>query len=480
MSKLAGTVALIVILAGVGFASTSYWAGMQAEHRYQEDLAKLSKNSELSELKISTARYERGIFSSRAVTRVESAQLENEDGSTTNPSFSILQEIYHGPIPFAGRGVAGISLAPCLAVIRATLDTESSEWTQKLAKLYGDQEPLTVISQLGFDGSSDNYIEMPPLALQDVEDLKDLKFSGLQGYFRVAAKNTAVKGNLNISSLEIVGKTADGAETTPDDLAKITLRDLAAFADQYKGDFDLMFGDSGFKIGELDIQAQNEAHPVIMSGLTITGSMNQQTPKQVTFDMLFNADKIVIDQHSGTGNLKINVSNLDGATVQQIQQWQDKMGNQPQNALAMMEVLPILKRLLDGKPTVSLTSQGNTSDGQWQSELTLEFQSPGNFTPAQNFSQFLKALHKGKAHIVVSKKLVETVMTQSITNELRMKNPQLDDAQLGERAVKQTQQRLQGFSMMGFIELDNDQYKSTARFENGKLFINTKEIPLTL
>jgi hypothetical protein len=99
------------------------------------------------------------------------------------------------------------------AVVRATLDPDSSDWTRELKKLYGDQEPMVGIEQVGFDGASDTSITMPPLNLEQVvDDLQSLKFSGLQGQFQVAPHNAAIQGNMTVASLEAVGKPAGGGE----------------------------------------------------------------------------------------------------------------------------------------------------------------------------------------------------------------------------------------------------------------------------
>lgn len=47
-------------------------------------------------------------------------------------------------------------------------------------------------------------------------------------------------------------------------------------------------------------------------------------------------------------------------------------------------------------------------------------------------------------------------------------------------AAQQVAAQLKDMVATGFIQLEGDRYRSTARFENGKLLVNDKEIPLGL
>jgi len=189
MNKLAGGVIGVLVIAAAGITGAAYWSGMKAERWYEEALAESAKSGNV---KLSTVRYQRGLFSSHIITRVEIAKLESDDAP--DPSFSIRQQVYHGPLPLAGWGTPGVPMRLTGAVVRATLDPDSSDWTRQLAKWYGNQEPILAISQIGFDGASATQITMPALTLNDVEDLQSLNYSGLQGQFQVGPKKHRCPG----------------------------------------------------------------------------------------------------------------------------------------------------------------------------------------------------------------------------------------------------------------------------------------------
>lgn len=478
MSKLVGGAAGILVIAAAGVVGAAYWSGLQAERWYEEGLAESAKSSNV---KLSTVRYQRGLFSSHILTRVEIAEPAVDDAN--DPSFSIRQEVYHGPWPLAGWGTPGVPMQLTGAVVRATLDPESSRWTRQLAQWYGNQEPVVAISQVAFDGASATQITMPALMLNDVENLQSLNFSGLQGQFQVGPKSATVKGHLTVASLEAVGKPEAASEGQPvTGGGQVHLRDLTLTVDQRKGPFDLQFGESAFTMAELRAQDQTSGAPVVITGLSLTGSLTQQSPQQVAGEVRIKADQVTVDQQSGTGSLHLALRNLDGATIEELQQWQQKVANQPDNPQSLNELLALMKTLLAGKPEFMLDTQAKMTQGDWQGQLTLNLQDFDEANLLQDPSSLLGALEKGSAAVAASRALVETVLTDQIMNELQSQageqEPPVDPQALRGKAATEAQQQLQQLIVAGFIKLDGDRYTMTARFADGKLLVNGQEIPL--
>jgi uncharacterized protein YdgA (DUF945 family) len=189
-----------------------------------------------------------------------------------------------------------------------------------------------------------------------------------------------------------------------------------------------------------------------------------------------------VDQQGGSGSLKLALRNLDGATVAQLQQWQQKLAGKPDDPQAVDELLKLVKTLLSGKPELTLDSQAKLTQGDWQGKLMLNFQDFGEANLLQDPSGLLGALEKGAADVVASKALVETLLADMTREELRAQakeqNQPVDEAALQSLAAQQVAQQLQGMTAAGFIRLEGDQYKTTARFEGGKLSVNGQEIPL--
>jgi uncharacterized protein YdgA (DUF945 family) len=480
MKKLLGIIVVVLILAVAGFVGAAYWSGRQAERWYQDALAQGMNNPDI---KLSTTSYQRGLFSSQIETRVQFTLPEEHDPNQPDPSFTIRQEVYHGPLPLAGREVPGVPMQWGGAVVRATLDPNSSAWTRELAKWYGDQEPMVAISRVGFDGASDTSITVPPLNLEQVgDDLQSLKFSGLQGQFQVAPHNAAIQGGMSADSLEVVGKPMEAGADQPVGIGQFGLRNLTLTVNQRKGAFDLMFGESSFKIGELRGQDQPAKTPFAIDNLSVTGNLSQTTPEQVAGEVIFKADKVTVGQQSGTGSVRLALGNLDGATAAQIEQWQQKNTGKFDDPQALDGLLELMKALLRGKPEFVLDTQATLAQGEWRGKLTLNFQDPGAINPAQDPMSLLGALEKGLADITASKPLVETMLIgqakQDLQAQLKEQGQEAGEQAVQTMAEQQVAQQLQGLMAAGFVRLEGDRYQTTARFESGKLFVNDREIPL--
>lgn len=480
MKKLIGVIVVVLALAA-GYVGASYWSGQQVEKWYKDALAEASKHPNI---KVTVQRYERGPFVSHAITRYQLTLGEAGGAALPDLSFSTKEDIYHGPIPLAGWGVPGVPMGLAGAVIRQTLDAESSDWTRELKKLYGGQEPVVGIAQVGFDGASNARVTMPPLALTNVQELQNFNFSGLQGQFQIAPRGTVVQGDMAVKSLEAIGKPGAGGEGQATAGPRINLRDLTMTVNQRKGAFDLMFGDSGFKVGELRVQDPTSGTPVVFADLSMnaTAALSPQNPQQVNVEALFKAGKFTVEPWSGTGSMKLTFNRLDGSTVGQLEQWQQKVAINPDDPQALDELLTLVQALLRGKPEFVLDTQAKLAQGDWQGKLTLNFQDAGAIDPVQNPASLLGALEKGLAEVAVSKKLAETVLTNIAKEQLQAQSGAQAGA-AGEQAMQavaaqQVAQQLQGMVIAGFLRLEGDQYKSAARFEGGKLSVNGKDIPL--
>jgi hypothetical protein len=95
----------------------------------------------------------------------------------------------------------------------------------------------------------------------------------------------------------------------------------------------------------------------------------------------------------------------------------------------------------------------------------------------------LNALEKGLAEAAISRNLVETLWADQIEEELRAQAGELDDPAdeqaLRSMAEQRATEQLQSLTAAGFIRLEGGQYRSTARFEGGRLFVNDQEIHLS-
>jgi hypothetical protein len=77
---------------------------------------------------------------------------------------------------------------------------------------------------------------------------------------------------MSADSLEVVGKPMEAGADQPVGIGQFGLRNLTVTVNQRKGAFDLMFGESSLKIGELRGQDQPAKTPFAIDNLSVTGN----------------------------------------------------------------------------------------------------------------------------------------------------------------------------------------------------------------
>ena len=479
MNRLVGVAVTVLAVAAAGFTGAAYWSGLQTERWYREALAEGSKSPEVT---LRLTRYERGLFSSQAVTRVQLVMPEGDDADVPDPSFSVRDEIFHGPLPLAAQGVPGVSMAWGAATVRSALDPDSNAWTRQLARLYGGQDPVVAISQVGFDGTWETRIAMPPLSLEGVEQLHSLKFAGLQARFRGAPHGASLQGTLSVPGIDLVSKP-QASEGQPVAGGHVSVRDLAMTVSYRKGPFNFLLGETTFAIAELRGREAGQAAGFVMSNVRMNASASEQNAHQVAGDILIKADSIAAGEWNGTGSLRVGLRNLDGATLGQLQQWQQKLTGRPDDPHALEEWMTLVRSLLRGKPQFVLETQARVTRGEWQGKLTLDFQDFGDVNPFQDPASLLGALQAGLAEVTASRELVQSVLTDMIRGQslaqARERGEQVDERAVESLTAEQTRQQLEQVVASGLLRLDGGLYSATARFEGGKLFVNGQEIPVT-
>lgn len=464
MSKLVSGSLGVIAVAALGVGGAAYWSGMQMENWYQEAL--LSVAQQTQEVKLSMVRYERGWFSSRISTAVS---MDTDDGQEV--SFTINQQVYHGPLPLG----AGVSPRPSMGVVRTTLNLESSDWTRQLGKLYGEQEPIVAVSRIDFGGASTTTVTMPPLRLENVEEVQQLDYAGLHGVLRVAARGAAVQGNFEMPRLTFTGKAAEGASSG----GQVQLQNLQLNINQQQGAFGLLLGESTLQLAKLEMQDPGQA-PFSATGLKVSGAVTQQSPQLVAAEFRLAAAQINAEQQQGSVNLLIALRNLDGATVEKLQQWQEKAANDAAAGQNLDEGIALLKALLASKPQFSVDAQATTKEGASQAQITLHFQDFASDNLSGNPMTLMEALHSGSADFAAPKTLVEQVLLTLELGQLAegVEGSAAQTQALQAQAAARVEQELKQWLAAGFIKLDTNRYVSNVRFANGQLSLNGRNIPL--
>jgi uncharacterized protein YdgA (DUF945 family) len=468
MKRFLVTTLIVLILLAGGLTGSSYWAGVQAERLYQ---GYLNQSSQDPGMTLTQDAYQRGVLSSQALTQLT---LTGRDQSIGVERFSVplRQEIYHGPLPIRWWLQGHFTMQPVQAVIRTVLG-QNVAGRAILTELFDDREPLTIISTVALDGSSQNRITVPYLDVTQRLNINAITFSGLQGDLQVAPLGRSVKGELSAAAFYAVLSQEQGST--------LRLRDLRLTLDQHYGQFGLMVGDSALSLETLETTNLNEAPGTLnMAGLTLRTNVREQG-ESVNSGFSLAIREINWDQATiGSVHFQLSANKLDGATLAQLRQWNNKHPGSDADPAAIQELLKLLPALLQRNPELVWETQANAPEGELKASAKIVLQDPGPIQP-QTPVQWLNVLANANAELTVSKALLETgliniVKAQLIVAALKA-GEEPDEEELANAAALQTQQKLSQLQATQWLRLEDETYRTQARFEQGRLFLNDTEIP---
>ncbi len=186
------SVFFVLVLAYVGGC---YYLGGQALKSYNQAIAQINGSKDL---KASTVSCQRGIFSSRALTRITLVLPRK----TPPISFELVDTIYQGPFVFLHGPHFKGGLRPVLAVIR-TRPAPGADLKNVLEEVpeLASSEMLTVLS---IDGSAASYLDIPSFQHKFPDDKggqMEVEYGGLTGQFNFDARLAKAVCFFNFPSL---------------------------------------------------------------------------------------------------------------------------------------------------------------------------------------------------------------------------------------------------------------------------------------
>ena len=243
--------ALVVgLLIGAAWTASSYWFGMQTESRYR---SMIEQSSSWGQARLVNESYERGIFRSQAKTVVEIGQLPPkgkapEEQPVGGPMrFTLLEEIFHGPLPFMAQTPGQSLLQPALAVIetRVAFDPEKNQVLKQLRDIIPKDAVTKLTTVLLWKGEGETRVSMKPFRQESGQEEKvGVDFGGLDAQIRFSLDLKRFAGNLVCEKLSV--------QTIKHGLYQMVRMD--GTFDQYQGANGLFLGDVDFKLNHFEFQ----------------------------------------------------------------------------------------------------------------------------------------------------------------------------------------------------------------------------------
>ncbi len=447
MKKISSLV-LIVAIIGVG---GPYLLGVQAKRDYEHTIAAMAKDSKLP---IRLTQYERGIFSSSAVTELTMPGA----GYTVK----VNHKIYHGPLLFDSSKVKPNGFHFGLALVQNTIVVEPEVPAYAtIRRIFGNQDPISWKSIIAFNGAIKTYIFSPAVE-HTTEKGVVVSWKGLEGDVWVNKNYDAVK-----ASLKAPGMTVKG----PD------------FAGSFKGwDYKIDYNQGAYKLwvgggncGVQQIEAQYPGNNYLIDTLDTQGiaSLDNESYK-IKGDIKLGKAQTPMGPY-GPGALFLSVFNIDPEGLEQLNDFLKK-----DNPGSSAELRPILKKLLVKTPTMTIDNTKLTlPEGDMTVDLKASVGGPSVATMGDEVSEsaYLQTF-VANVDILIPQLALKRFMTMSIESSVKAR-PEvaaLSEAEQKAAVDKEVDLKIEKVKSSGILSEQDNNYKINFGFEKGKLMANGKEV----
>lgn len=167
-------------VATASWAGTTLYSGSQTRTAYDDLVSQLDG---MSAMKVSTESYTSGFAASSAITAVRAS-----DAVDAPVLFRLRHDISHSPISLGGDGTR----VGAARIVTTLVTDDFSDEAKAALERFDGEAPVTLASDVGFDGRVSNALSVAPLAVE--EDGSVFEFGGLRYDFAIGA-DASVSGS---------------------------------------------------------------------------------------------------------------------------------------------------------------------------------------------------------------------------------------------------------------------------------------------
>ncbi|HSC81234.1 MAG TPA: YdgA family protein [Chitinolyticbacter sp.] len=468
-------VLIVVAVAAVGLSAAyvggAWWSGRAVEQTLAKQHQWLAS---LPYFVISDRSYRRGWFSSTETATLKlNPQLYRfvlEREGEPLPQFEVryTQHVRHGPLPLLLSG----NPMPYKAVV--TTDFAFSPETRKfLAKLFGEQKPISVENRIGFGDDSKMSVDIPAFEYEETLAGVKVKWQGL-------AARIDYDGNFDQVKLDA---SVPGLTGTVRDKGSFALEGLTFQLDQARGKSTLMLGTTGVHVRALALELL-EGHPLKlrMENLDYTSRLNEAGDFVDGSADLQLAKLIINAQQYGPATLQTEAKHLHAPTLAKLGRELTRLQQQGSDREQLTEALLKLAReeglpLLEHDPMLAVKSlHVRVPDGdiRFSGHVDLKGFKRGDLEQPALFVKKLNA----NADFSMPRKVVETVASWQARVMFGGADSQIAEADLDFLVNQFVEGQLQRMASQNLIRIDGETLSARASLAAGRFVLNGREVPM--
>ncbi len=460
MKKTLRVLLFVCLALVVAYGAAGYWLGGQA--RKQHDLLIAQINS-LNYLEASVKSYERGLFSSRALTTF--TLILPKSGNSIK--FSVINHIYHGPFVFLENPHLKRSLRPVLAVIRTRLAPgDSGEALKKMLEKIPEIETSEILTVLYTDGGGDSYFDVPSFQ-KKFPDEKG-------GQMEVEWRGFTAQCKFDLQLGELAGSCSSPSLQVTQQNQLLRVKDIQGDFNSHPGIKGISVGSAALSIGSIEgMEKENTSFNLTslglqaesgVSGESINGALRLSFEKLETEDMKLGPFAMVFEARKLDAEVLSRFAKL-------APEFRKKAAGQTGNANLEIEKLStqIMVELLAKSPEFEIKQVTlRTDKGDFSGRAKLSFDGPGKNLPGSILA--IISSIDASAELSVSEALLYFV-AENILREGSAQDP--------ESAKTGANELLMRLMADKYIIEEDGSFKSSATFKHGIPTVNGRRLDLS-
>ena len=459
--KKALTIFLFVCLTlVVAYGAAAYWIGGQARNQHDLLIEQINRSNYME---ASVKSYERGLFSSRALTTFTLILPE----SGTPIEFSIIDYIYHGTFVFLKNPHLERSLRPVLAVIRTRpAPGDPGEALKKMLEKIPELESSEVLTVLSIDGSGESYFDVPAFQKKFPDEKGgqvEVEWRGFTGQCKFALQLGEFAGSYSSPSLQV---------TEQNQLLRV--KDIQGDFNSHPGIKGISVGSAGLSIGSIEgMGKENISFNLRSLGFKAESGVSGET---VNVALLLSFEKLSAGGMGlGPFALEFEARKLDADVLSRFEklvpELRKKAAEQTDNAKGEIKKLftQVMLELLGNSPEFEIKQlEIRTDKGDLSGRARLTFEGSKKNLPKSILALLVSI--DASAELSVSEALLYLV-AENVFREGSEQDP--ESAKMSAKGL------VMGLKASKYIISEAGSFKSSATFKHGILTVNGRKLNLS-
>lgn len=416
MKKTVGVLSGLVVAVAAVCTAGAWYTGKQLPEVLDKAVAQANiqlKQSVGSDTSLELTSLESHLYSSTAHYRLSFKNLV-VGNQLKNFDLNFVDRIEHGPLPLTR--LKSLQLMPVMASSNYALEKDAV--TAQWFVVSGDVPPLHGQSHLGYDGSTDTTLIMPPMELIEAGE-SQLKFSGLKVQATGTRDAENVKFNGDSASLTFNLVDRNGSPTT------LALTNLSLVGEMNKTASGFYVGTTSMKLGEISAAFGEQEKVLLIKGLE-QNSESQADGDKLSGSVAYKVADINFDgKPVGSSEMLWSMKNIDMSAAQSLGAWYqtrlpefqaaaaqgDPLPSLPMTATEKAQVNASIQQMLAAKPQIALEDFSfKTANGESHFSLSVALGQPASLElpPAELYKQLIAQV---QSKLQVSKPMIGDLAT---------------------------------------------------------------------